>query len=222
MAAGSVTRVDLTVAIMATPTRGHRFAALEAAVAPLKCTRVIDEAETGDTWAQYKRCLEAGRRGTHRLVLQDDALPVPDFAARARRVVRENPGRVICLYVPALPAIYGRAMLTASRLGLDTAELANASLFCPLVATVWPVTLADQCLAWPGHRRGPHGPRGRADDARIADWLRAHVPRRYPLASVPCLADHDEDEPSTLGNGGRYPRRAAILPDTPRGELTIA
>jgi hypothetical protein len=216
-----VSRVDLTVAIMATPARAHRRAQLAKDVAPLKVTIVEDADETGDTWRQYQRCLEAGKRGTHRLVMQDDALPVADFAARARKVVWDHPDRLVCLYVPALPSTFGRAMLAGSSQGKTVVELAAASMFVPLVATVWPVKLADQCLAWPGHRRGPHGPRGRADDARIADWLKAHVPRRYALGAVPCLVDHDEDEPSTLGNGGRYPRRAAILPDTPVGELTI-
>lgn len=219
MAAG-VTRVDLTVAIMATPARAHRRDALEQAVAPLRCTIVEDAAETGDTWTQYRRCLEAGKRGTHRLVLQDDAIPVADFATLARAVVRAHPTRILCLYVPALPSQFGRVMLAARGAGADTVEL-RQGMFCPLVATLWPVGLADQCLAWPGHARGPHGSRGRADDARIADWLKAHVPRRSPLGAVPCLVDHDEDEPSTLGNGGRYPRRAAILPDTPAGQLTI-
>lgn len=214
-------RVDLTVAIMATPSRAHRLEGLTAAVAPLKVIIVTDDAETGDTWTMYRRCLEAGKRGTHRLVLQDDALPVDGFAARARKVITAHPTRVVCLYTPALPSIYGRAMLQAHATGRDVAELTAASMFCPLVATVWPRALADQCLAWPGHARGPHGSRGRADDARIGDWLKAHHPRRYPLAAVPCLADHDEAEPSSLGNGGRYPRRAAILPDTPVGELTI-
>ncbi len=216
-----MTRVDLTVAIMATPSRAHRLEALAAAVAPLRCTVILDEAESRDTWGQYRLCLETGRRGTHRLVLQDDALPVEGFAARARGIVTAHPSRVICLYTPALPSSYGRAMLQAASLGRDVVDLTSGSMFCPLVATLWPVALADQCLNWPGHARGPHGSRGVADDARVGNWLKAHIPRRYPLACVPCIVDHDEAEPSSLDNGGRYPRRAAILPDTPAGQLTI-
>lgn len=213
----------LTAAVMAVPQRSHRLAALAAATDPLELQVICDDALSGDTWSMFQRCLLEGERGTHRVVLQDDALPVGGFAGEVRRLVAAHPRRLICLYVPALPASFGRQMLTASAAGADVVELTKGvAMFVPLVATVWPVELADRCATWPGHRRGPHGARGRADDARVADWLRAHRPAQFPLGAVPCLVDHDEDEPSSLDNGGRYPRRAAILPDTPPGTLTIA
>lgn len=214
-------RVALTVAVMTVPARAHRLAALLEAISPLEPVIVCDEEASGDTWTQYARCLRDGERGTHRLVLQDDALPVPGFAELAVEFVEKYPTRIACFYTPALPAIFGRAMLQARGDGRDAVDLTRSTMFVPVVATCWPVSQADTCLAWGGHARGPHGSRGRADDARIADWFKATQPRRYPVASVPCLVDHDEDEPSSLANGGRYPRRAAIMPDTPAGCLTI-
>lgn len=215
--------MNLTAAVMAVPQRAHRLEALAAAIDPLTPQVICDDALSGDTWSMFRRCLLEGKRGTHRIVLQDDALPVEGFAAAVRKLVALHPRRLICLYVPALPAAFGRQMLVAHAAGAEVVELTKGvAMFVPLVATVWPVELADRCAQWPGHQRGPHGAKGRADDARVADWLRAHRPPQFPLAAVPCLVDHDEGEPSSLDNGGRYPRRAAILPDTPVGTLTIA
>lgn len=215
-----MTSVRLTVAIMATPSRADRRAALLEAITPLTAEVIEDVDELGDTWGMYRRCMVEGKRGTHRLVLQDDALPVEGFGLLARALVTKHPDRVLCLYTPALPATFGMQMLQAANQGRDVVDLTRAAMFVPLVATVWPVAAADSCANWYGHTRGPHGRRGRADDARVADWFKSHRPARYPLASVPCLVDHDEDAPSTLANGGRYSRRAALLPSTPAGCLT--
>lgn len=215
-----VTDIDLTVSIMTVPGRERALDRLLAAIAPLEAVIVIDEEHSRDTWSMYQQCLTAGELGTHRLVLQDDALPVPGFAELAVEFISKRPTRVACLYVPALPAYFGRAMLVARSQGAAWCELGIRGMFCPLVATSWPAALAAHCAAWPGHLRGPHGHAGRTDDARVMDWLKAT--RKFATASVPCLVDHDENLPSSLANGGRYSRRCAILPDTPAGELTIA
>lgn len=212
--------VRITTAIMSTPSRADRRAALLESILPLTGEVIEDADELGDTWGMFRRCLTEGKLGTHRLVLQDDALPVPRFGTLTRALVAKYPDRVICLYAPALPASFGMQLLQASNQGRDVVDLTRAAMFVPLVATVWPAAAAAACADWQGHKRGPHGRRGRADDARVADWFKAHRPARYPLAAVPCLVDHDEDAPSTLANGGRYSRRAALLPDTPAGCLT--
>ena len=202
--------VELTVAIMTVAGREHALDRVLAAITPLEAVIVIDEARSRDTWTQYRRCLTEGDLGTHRLVLQDDALPVEGFAERALAAIAERPNRLVCLYTPALPAYFGRAMLTAANSGHAWCELAVRGMFTPLVATVWPAGAARSCVEWKGHSRG--NPM-RADDARVQDWLKAT--KKYATASVPCLVDHDEELPSALANGGRYSRRAAILPSTP-------
>lgn len=209
--------VELTVAIMTVPGREEALARLLSAIAPLEPTIVIDEARSRDTWSQYRTCMLTGHLGTHRLVLQDDALPVEGFAELATAAITKRPTRLVCLYTPALPAYFGRAMLVARSSGVPWCELAVRGMFTPLVATVWPAAMAKACAHWQGHSRG--NPM-RADDARVQDWLKAS--KKYATATVPCLVDHDEALPSSLANGGRYSRRAAILPDTPAGELTIA
>ena len=217
MPAESPPQIDLTVAIMTVPGREQALDRLLAAIAPLEATIVIDEDRSRNTWAQYRTCLTTGELGTHRLVLQDDALPVEGFAELAIAALEQRPSRVVCFYTPALPAYFGRAMLTARSSGHAWCELVTRGMFTPLVATAWPAGAVVSCVNWRGHSRG--NPM-RADDARVQDWLKAT--RKYATATVPCLVDHDEQLPSSLANGGRYSRRAAILPDTPAGELTIA
>lgn len=209
--------VHLTVAVMTVPGREDALERLTAAIHPLEPIIVSDVDKTRDVWAQYRRCMTEGELGTHRLVLQDDSLPVEGFAEQALAVIAKRPSRIVCLYTPALPAYFGRAMLVARSSGWPFCELKVRGMFCPLVATVWPAGLARECANWPKHSKG--NPM-RADDARVQDWLRAT--KRFATAAVPCLVDHDEEIPSALANGGRYSRRAAILPDTPAGHLTIA
>lgn len=209
--------VDLTVAIMTVPGREAALDRVLAAIAPLEAIIIIDEERSRNTWAMYQRCLLEGDPGTHRLVLQDDAIPVPGFAELAQAAIEKRSTRLVCFYTPALPSYFGRAMLVARSSGNAWCELAIRGMFCPLVATCWPARMAHACATWPRHAKG--NPM-RADDARVQDWLVAS--KRYASATVPCLVDHDDELPSSLANGGRYSRRAAILPDTPAGELTIA
>lgn len=209
--------VELTVAVMTVPGREAALERLLAAIAPLEAIIVEDSERTRDTWSQYRTCLTTGELGTHRLVLQDDALPVEGFAERAVAALEKRPSRVVCFYVPALPAYFGRGMLVASNSRNPWCELGVRGMFCPVVATAWPAGAARACADWRGHLRG--NPM-RADDARVQDWLKAT--KKYATGTVPCLVDHDEALPSALANGGRYSRRCAILPDTPHGELTIA
>lgn len=208
--------VELSVAIQACPSRARLLTRLREQLAPLEPIVCCDDDESRDVWRQYHRCLTEGEIGTHRLVVQDDALLEPCFAAAAQAALEHRPKRVVCFYVPALPAYYGRQMIQARESGASFCELAVRGMFTPLVCTAWPAELAAEFAAWPGHAKRR---RDRADDARAAEWMTAT--RRTALASVPCLADHDETVPSALANGGRYSRRAAILPDTPAGELSI-
>jgi hypothetical protein len=214
--------LSVTVAIMTVPSRVEARLALMACVSGLDPDPLVveDTEAEGDVWRQYQRCLTGGRPSSHRLVLQDDALPVEGFSEAALGLLERKPDRVVCFYVPALPTYFGQAMMLARSRGATWTELRTRGMFCPVVATAWPMRLAEECAFWKRHSAYRSGPAGRADDARVADWLRGT--KRLAIASVPCLVDHDETVASALNNGGRYSRRAAILPDTPLGELTIA
>jgi hypothetical protein len=140
---------------------------------------------------------------THRLVVQDDALPVPGAAARALEAVRAAPGSPIALYV-------GRHHGGAQRVqrGLQIAapfvEL-PAGGWMPTVATVLPVADALDLVMLAQQR----GWTALADDEVLGRWARER--NRIVLASVPCLFDHDDEAPSMVNPGKTYPRRAASL-----------
>jgi hypothetical protein len=167
--------------------------------------------ELRNPWTTYQECLrfasvvERLDGATHLLVVQDDALPVGNFHARVVEAVRERPGDLLCLYVPEKPTFMGRAMQVAHQKGERFAVIPGG-MFTPLVAAVWPVWMAAECVAWA--ETTPTSRSRRCDDAQVARFMRTKKYR--PVGVVPSLVEHDEATPSTLGLG-RYPRHAAIL-----------
>jgi hypothetical protein len=197
----------IAVAIQHVPARAHLLPRLEEALDAPFAVVVTGDPELRDPWATYQQCLTVGADAdfTHLLVIQDDALPVARFGERVAAAVAERPGELLCLYVPERPAYMGRAMQVAHQMGERFATIPGG-MFTPLVAAVWPVWLAAECLAWV--EATPTSRSRRCDDAPVARFLRT---KRYrPLGVVPSLVEHDELTPSTLGLG-RYPRHAAIM-----------
>jgi hypothetical protein len=216
------------VAIQHVPVRGHLLPRLLAALGAdgWHARHVVADSGDQNPWTTYRACLELaagfragvgapapartrerfGDSATHLLVVQDDALPVERFRERCYEAVRRRPADLICLYVPEHPAYMGRAIKAAALPGGGFAQLPNG-MFCPLVCTVWPVADAQDVLGW--WEAQPSGlAHKRCDDAQVARWLRKR--KRFALGTAPCLADHDETTPSTLGLG-RYRRHAALL-----------
>lgn len=193
------------------PPRAHLLPRLFSALGPdwLYLTAIIGDPELRNPWTTYRECLRIGSAesvgASHLLVIQDDALPVERFHERLAPLVAERPGELLCLYVPALPAYMGREMHRAHLAGLAFTTIPGG-MFTPLVAAVWPVWLAEDCLAWSD--KTPSSTSRRCDDAQVARFLRTK--RLRPTAVVPSLVEHDEQTPSTIGLG-RYKRSAAIL-----------
>jgi hypothetical protein len=227
LAEGESPRV--AVVIQHVPPRAHLLPRLTAALGDGWHSLTVTE-DTGDEnpWTTYRACLESAcpsaqrasthppthacelsvipLSATHVLVVQDDALPVPRFGELAREAIRRQPADVVCFYTPEHPAYMGRAIIAAASPGGGFARLENG-MFCPLVCTAWPVADAQDILGW--WEAEPDGTRHRrCDDAQVARWLRRR--KRWALGTAPCLADHDEETPSTLGLG-RYRRHAALL-----------
>lgn len=208
----------VAVVVQHVPPRGHLLPRLREALgtptvpgAWAAYGEVHGDPELRDPWATYQECLrfadhvEHNCAATHLLVIQDDALPVSRFYERVVTAVAAHPGELLCLYVPEHPAYMNRAMLIAREAGRD-ATVIPGGMFVPLVAAVWPVWMAEECLVWVDTT--PTTKSRRCDDAQVARFLRR---RRYPaLGVVPSLVDHDELTPSTLGLG-RYKRHAAML-----------
>lgn len=195
------------MAVQHVPSRAHLLPRLTEALG-WPSTIVTGDPELRNPWTTYRQCLAlayAAGPATHLLVIQDDALPAANFAERVQAAVAEKPGDLLCLYVPALPSYMGRTMTTAHAKGERFAAIPGG-MFTPLVAAVWPVWLAAECLAW--FDVTPTSKSRRCDDAQVAKFLRS---KRYrPLGVVPSLVEHDEATPSTLGLG-RYKRTAAVL-----------
>lgn len=203
----------IAVAIQHVPARAHLLPRLMEGLGGMdawgwRIATVQGDLALRDPWATYQACLgwATGMLGlTHLLIIQDDALPVPRFHERVTEAVRSHPGELLCLYVPEHPAYMGRSMLVARQAGRD-ATVIPGGMFVPLVAAVWPVWMAEECLAW--IEVTPMTRSRRCDDAQVARFMRRH--RYQALGVVPSLVDHDELTPSTLGLG-RYKRHAMML-----------
>lgn len=160
-------------------------------------------------WRTYRRCLETTPPGaTHRLVLQDDVLPCPGLIHHAARVASAWPDRLITLYVGGNLRLGAARVLHAAREGRPVAELQQFS-WVPAVALLWPAGMIEPFLRWVDERNWP--PAFRADDEIVGRWLRktGHV----PVATVPSLVDHPDDQPSLIGTrarGGRDHGRIAV------------
>jgi GR25 family glycosyltransferase involved in LPS biosynthesis len=169
---------------------------------------VVEDPEPGgprNAWRSHRACLEATPAGaTHLLVLQDDALPGEGFHDAIMEAISERPESVLLPFVQGFN--YLRKQMREARTAGETFMRFHPRSFCPVVAIVYPATVASDLLAWAertGHRRG-------ADDGIVAFYCKAR--RIVPAAMVPCICDHDEDIQS-VGSGIRrgQHRRAALL-----------
>jgi hypothetical protein len=163
----------------------------------------------GSPWRTYRRCLESTpEAATHRLILQDDALPCRNLVHHAARVAAAWPDRLVTLYVGGNMRLGAPRIVQAAQAGRSWAELPRYT-WIPAVALLWPVPMIARFLHWIDDRNYPDA--FRADDERIGRWLRktGHV----PVATVPSLVDHPDDVPSLIGTrnrGGRDPSRVSV------------
>jgi hypothetical protein len=155
-------------------------------------------------WRTHRLCLASmPANATHLLVLQDDAIPQPDFLPRLEQALADHPEQIICLFVPGFPR-EKRLMGLAAEAGARYMQF-RPSGWLPLVAVVYPREVVAALLAWTANPRV----RG-ADDAIVARFCR--VRRLSPMVLVPCAVDHDESVPR-VGYAVRrgLHRRAALL-----------
>jgi hypothetical protein len=181
---------------------GHpaRLAAAAQLAATLDAHLVVDEHQHGE-WPTHARALTwaADQSATHALVVQDDAVPVPNLVEHTAAAVDAYPDGPIGLYVGRgcpRPAQVERAVREADEVGASWLE-ANTLLWG--VATVLPVQDLPPLLAWCQRVRLPY-------DQRLGSWYRNQQrPVRY---TWPSLVDH-ADWPSLTGGQARRPARIA-------------
>jgi hypothetical protein len=143
------------------------------------------------TWRTHRLCLEQVGDASHLLVIQDDAWPCDGFDEAVVSAVEERPEAVVCLFTPGASNAL-RAFEQARRRG-DRWVPWRAGPYVPLVATVYPAEVARAIPAFADSRKIHVG---RADDAVIATYVRAH---RIPVyCTVPCLVQHRDELPSVM------------------------
>lgn len=151
-------------------------------------------------WGNHERALRwaAGQPASHALIVQDDAVPVPDFRDHAAQAIAHRPEGLIGFYVgrtrpraeQVARAVHAAEQVHASWLSADTLLWG--------VATAVPTADIPRLLAYVRHARYPY-------DLRLGLWYRDHgIPVHY---TWPSLVEH-ADGPSVI------PRRPRPLPRT--------
>lgn len=143
-------------------------------------------------WKNTRRALAWGRSqdATHVVVLQDDAVPIPEFMAQVREAIKRRPDDVVGLYVgtgrPYAEEVL-RAVQAARR---DLASWLVSDGLIWGVGTIWPVSLINDFLSWADLWRHqlPY-------DQRAHAWSQATGRRCY--YTWPSLVNH-ADLPSVI------------------------
>lgn len=170
-------------------------------------------------WRCYRECiLSIPDDATHALIVQDDAIPHPDFPVVVERCVSARPDRIVCYFVASHPVRGARQMLAAYGAGAPWAEMFSSE-FLPVIATSWPAPLAREFLAW----ADAHTRQGsRSDDGVAGRFIRSRAIR--PIATIPSLVQHPDVERSLIGKRameGKNPARVALIPPDGRDILSI-
>lgn len=131
---------------------------------------------------------------THRVVLQDDAIPCHDFHEQLTSAIAERPDDALCLF-------FGQNSYQLD-IGSYSSHVAAGERFYALPSIGWVpcVGLAlprDQALDL-GSFYLPHHQRSSvADDEVVCEW--AHARGRTVYALAPSIVDHDDSQPSLMG-----------------------
>ncbi len=196
--------------IQAHPSRNRLHERLLRLLAPLPADLLVHSSDPPDPWANYRKCLDYRGSASHLLVVQDDAIPAPGFAAAVEKIAERHPDDPVCLFMGAFPSS------TATRVRRSKPDVRYVPLgptsFMPLVCVLWPVAAARSFLAW-----STTAPRmTRADDGNAARWIRAT--KQQVWVTTPSIVQHDDGQPSVKGGRDHVPwaekwRQALVLAD---------
>jgi hypothetical protein len=130
---------------------------------------------------------------THRLVVQDDALPCRGFRSKAEAALAERPDGLVAFFVPGSAGGGMNRVRRAAARGERWARL-GAGGWIPAVATCWPMHLIPDFLDFCAH---PKFAKKRSDDDLMARFVRATKTEVW--ATVPSLVQHPDRIPSLIG-----------------------
>jgi hypothetical protein len=206
------TAVRLSAVVMTHPSRLTRATALCARHPDLGLRVVVDpDPGAGPSALRTARLAWAAAdpTATHHLVVQDDAILVPDAAARIGAAVAQRPGDAISLFTE-WGSVTASTVRLAALTGAAWAEVTEH--YTPTVAAVLPVALAHGFAAF-----GTDAPQ---DDVALRAYLLGEGVAQF--VPVPNLADHDPGV-SLTGNDVMGARRSVcFLPDAaPVGGGTV-
>jgi hypothetical protein len=147
---------------------------------------------------------------THRLVIQDDAMPCTDFLWAAVEAIRHRPAALVSFFM----GWAGTWMASAMRAQADTSSwyLHPDRSWLPHVALAMPRELAVDLAVWVP----PDVRDRRADDEAVAWWSQERRTRGVGVdcwVTIPSLVQHDDDAPSTM-----YAHRGAQAERVATGE----
>lgn len=157
---------------------------------------MLHSSEPPNPWEGYRLCLKDIPECTHLLVVQDDVLPCPNFAAGVQAIAASNMEVPVCLFLGKLPSDAARRAGAAMTKGTRYVPLGLSS-FMPLPAVLWPRRKAQEFLYWSRSARKIT----RADDGNAARWMK--TTKQQILVAVPSLVQHNDEEPSVKG-GQQY------------------
>jgi hypothetical protein len=171
----------------------------------------------------FRTYLECLRRtpasATHRLIVQDDAIPCPGFRERARALLEERPDELVAFFVPGR-TLLRRLLADSHKRGESWVRLPPSLNWTPTVALAWPAGLIPDFIDY-GERvvaaRARRGMATMADDPYVGEWKKK---RGHPVsATVPCLVEHPDLAQSLYREGlrprggGNRARVAALYED---------
>lgn len=171
----------------------------------------------GSALGTYLECLRRTPSwATHRLIVQDDAIPCQGFRDRAEAAIAEHPDELVALFVPGR-TLLRRLMLDEHRRGGRWVQLPQSLNWTPLVALAWPASQArafvpagEQVIA----DRAARGLTTHADDPYVGAWRKR---LKLPVwATVPCLVQHPDEtqslyRPTLKPSAGANRSRVAAL-----------
>ncbi len=174
--------------VQAYPARRELREAQLAALAPLPVEVIEHESVPPSPWAGYQLCLTDIPPCDHLLIIQDDAMPVQNFADALRRIAATNPETPVCLFLAKQPVGAAARARRAFARGQPYVGLYPAP-FVPLVACLWPRQKAEEFLEWTKTDVKLRGyPNPRADDGICAQW--AKRTQQSFMVTVPSLVEH--------------------------------
>lgn len=180
------------------PSRAHLLPALLQNLGSIPTDVIADPGGARPiAWRTYRACLSsADCNALYTLIIQDDTLPCPGFPEALRSCLSAAEGAPVALFTPRTALRSKIAFWQAQKEGKSFAVLDRRE-WVSVVALAWPGEMIPRFLAW-ADQRGYGPDRSRADDAIVGEFMRATGTQ--VLASIPCLVEHPDVEPS-LANG---------------------